>query len=565
MSADRWRTGPRSEAPALLASLLAALALLGPGLAGTTLVRDLVLVPDPAFTPRLLGLGQETPRGVPSDLVAALLATALGARAASVVLLLGALLLAGWGASRLVGPRQPARCAAAVAALWNPYVAERLALGHWALLLGYAALPWVLAAAVAHLRGEGPARPVVVAVLAGSLGGAVAWLLVVLGLVAALVAVPPHRGRPLPAGWWAPVAAAVAGALPWLVPSLVRPVPPRSDALGFEVFGPRADLPAGPLLSVLTGGGVWNAAVVPAGRDTALGAALALVVLAVAAAGWLLGGRPGPAERVVLVAGAGALALVAVGTFLGPALATLPGAGLLRDGTRSLGPWVLVLAVGLGRAVRGGLRHGLPVAAATLVALLPVAALPGAAWGVGGRLGPTDLPAAAADVAARVAASPSPRTVLVLPFTPVRAYPWNDGRVSLTPWSRLLDARVVGGSDLRVARPDGTVVVPGEDPLAAALGRALAAPDPRAALEAAGVGWVLVDDGPPPAWLPAPVDLGDGVVLARLDPAPGAGPGRDDPPAGPVLAADAVALVLAVFALAGAGSAGLRRRRPTMQ
>jgi hypothetical protein len=39
-----------------------------------------------------------------------------------------------------------AELAAGVFYAWNPYVAERLILGHWALLLGYAVLPWVVAA-----------------------------------------------------------------------------------------------------------------------------------------------------------------------------------------------------------------------------------------------------------------------------------------------------------------------------------------------------------------------------------------------------------------------------------
>src|SRR5215204_244727 len=47
----------------------------------------------------------------------------------------------------LPADRPLGRCVAAVAYAWNPYVAERLVQGHWALLVGYAALPWVLRAA----------------------------------------------------------------------------------------------------------------------------------------------------------------------------------------------------------------------------------------------------------------------------------------------------------------------------------------------------------------------------------------------------------------------------------
>ena len=64
--------------------------------------------------------------------------------------------LAGWGAARLVGTVVPAagvagQFVAVTVAIWNPYVAERLLQGHWSLLVGYGALPWV-ATTVLRLR-----------------------------------------------------------------------------------------------------------------------------------------------------------------------------------------------------------------------------------------------------------------------------------------------------------------------------------------------------------------------------------------------------------------------------
>jgi hypothetical protein len=44
------------------------------------------------------------------------------------------------------------RLAASGFAVWNPFVIERLALGQWALVLAYAALPWVVLAAATHRR-----------------------------------------------------------------------------------------------------------------------------------------------------------------------------------------------------------------------------------------------------------------------------------------------------------------------------------------------------------------------------------------------------------------------------
>ena len=74
------------------------------------------------------------------------------------VLLVLTLLLAGWGTLRLTaGLGTTARLAASGFAVWNPFVVERMSLGQWALVLGYAVLPWVLVSAAA-LRRTGSRR-----------------------------------------------------------------------------------------------------------------------------------------------------------------------------------------------------------------------------------------------------------------------------------------------------------------------------------------------------------------------------------------------------------------------
>src|SRR6266576_3686110 len=76
------------------------------------------------------------------------------------LLLLSIFTLACSGAAALLS-REPwfARLAAGVFYTWNPFVAERLIIGQWALLLGYAGLPWALRAVttgtVASWRGAG--------------------------------------------------------------------------------------------------------------------------------------------------------------------------------------------------------------------------------------------------------------------------------------------------------------------------------------------------------------------------------------------------------------------------
>ncbi|MDT9081678.1 hypothetical protein RSW80_26985, partial [Escherichia coli] len=44
---------------------------------------------------------------------------------------------------------------AALVAIWNPYVAERLLQGHWSLLAGFAALGWIVVT-VLELRERPP-------------------------------------------------------------------------------------------------------------------------------------------------------------------------------------------------------------------------------------------------------------------------------------------------------------------------------------------------------------------------------------------------------------------------
>src|SRR5436853_256080 len=88
------------------------------------------------------------------------------------------------GRKSRTAPLGPAgAAAAALAFVWNPYVAERLSMGQWAVLVGYAALPWVVHAAWQLGRGAGTRgwRRLAVAAALGALGGAPGWLLTVVG------------------------------------------------------------------------------------------------------------------------------------------------------------------------------------------------------------------------------------------------------------------------------------------------------------------------------------------------------------------------------------------------
>ncbi|MFD0467199.1 hypothetical protein ACFQ0B_01885 [Nonomuraea thailandensis] len=256
-------------AAALLGLALGCLAL-GPALGwGFTLLQDMVFVPDPAFSRFTFGLAGGAARVVPSDAVVTALAQVLPAELVQKAILLGIFVLGCSGAALLL-PSQSLgpRLVAGAFYVWNPYVAERLLIGQWALLLGYAGLPWVV-------RAVRSGRRIVPAVLPAAVGGFAAMT------VTALTALPVARGKALVRV----VAVLAVFSLPWLIPTALRPQGIEGDAAGVEAFAARADTPFGAVGSLLSLGGIWNAHAVPPGYETVVGAVarLALTLVGVVA------------------------------------------------------------------------------------------------------------------------------------------------------------------------------------------------------------------------------------------------------------------------------------------
>src|SRR5690606_10371293 len=118
---------------------------LGPALGwGFVLLQDMVFVPDPAFSLFTFGLAGGAPRVVPSDAVVTALSQVLPGELVQKLILLSIFVLGASGAAVLVPAPLTPRLVAASFYIWNPFVAERLLIGQWALLLGYAGLPWVV-------------------------------------------------------------------------------------------------------------------------------------------------------------------------------------------------------------------------------------------------------------------------------------------------------------------------------------------------------------------------------------------------------------------------------------
>jgi hypothetical protein len=573
------RRGRAGDAAALGAALL----VLGPALApGFVLVGDMVFTPRLPFSEALLGISSAAPRAVPSDLVVALASTVVPGQVVQKLVLLAILVAAGSGAARVLPLGTAGSAAAAVAFVWNPYVAERLALGQWAVLVGYAAVPWVLRASWRLGAGREPGAwwRVSVAAGLGSLGGAPGWVLMV------LAAAPGYGFGAARAGsrrlaWVRGVLLALlllALALPWALPALTRPGGTAGGS-GGSAFRPRPDTPLGTVGSLLTGGGVWNALAVPAGRNTVVGALAALLVLVAGVCGLVLARRSVPGRdrdeeqwrgldgALVVAALVGLLlALVVTPNGMADRLAVVPGGGLLRDGSRAVAPLVLAVAVGLGVVVdriqaRSGWFAGVGgPALAVLVALLPVAALPAAGWGLSGRLHAVDYP----DDYAVVARAVSTRSggVVVLPFEAYRRFGWNGGRAALQPLPRWVASVTLAGSDLVVRGPAGQVArVSGEDRLAAEVSRVLSGPRPATGLGRLGMRWVVEDVRG--TAVPAGLRLAYAGPDLRLyevpevDPVAAGDPDAPyEPPAWAVLAGDAVAVVALATAVAAGVAAG---------
>ena len=331
---------------------------LGPGLRrGFLLSYDMVAVPRESFTAAMSGLSGGPARAVPSDAVLAGLSRVVPADIAQKLLLLTIFVLACSGAAGLLD-REPwfARLAAGVCYTWNPFVAERLIIGQWALLLGYAGLPWALRAAVARPVASWPgAGRLLAGLLPAAAGGFAAMSVSALVVLPAAVLGPGGAGR-IPvrrrlASGAAALAVLAACSLPWLVPSLLRTV--YADPAGVAAYAARADTPFGSLGSLLMLGGGWNAQTVPAGYGGGWSVLWLAFVIAAAAAYLAFGLRSRRWPGLGLAAAAG-LAIAGIGV-TGPgqdllrAVSSLwPGAAILRDGQQFIAPLALAEALGAG-------------------------------------------------------------------------------------------------------------------------------------------------------------------------------------------------------------------------
>ncbi|MEV6770640.1 hypothetical protein AB0N05_18660 [Nocardia sp. NPDC051030] len=293
----RW-AGPAPVGYSLALALLVTGPLLG---RGYLLLRDAVSTPRSYLTDSALGLGDAAPRAVPQDALIATLSPLIDGGLLVKTILVAAIWLAGWGAAslsrELLGVSLGPQLVASTVAIWNPYVAERLLQGHWSLLTGYAALPWIalLANRLRTTAHSAPARsgeyarprpgtarstestlpqPTPGTVTSGrrweiwaALGGclAAAGLTPTGSLLAGFVALPLVGRRNLP---WT-VALWIAASAPWLTATILSGAGAEpSDPAGIAAFAARAEPWLGTLCSLAGLGGIWNSTAVPDSRTT---------------------------------------------------------------------------------------------------------------------------------------------------------------------------------------------------------------------------------------------------------------------------------------------------------
>ena len=523
---------PSRRVADLLVLLLTGWLLLPQRHAGFGLGHDMVFTPHQPLNAASVGLGSASPRAVPLDALVALAGRLVGGQLTGRIALAVPLLLAGWGMVRLAqfggARRWPALLLAGGGAVWNPFVVERLALGQWALLWCYGALPWLVLAACRLRQAPNGNEHAPDGIRQPSRGH---WAAVVCALAAC--AITPTGGLIgaavlLGVGWSRRprtdatlLGLAVLLQLPWLLPAITSAAAVPSDPRAVAAFAARAERPGGVLGSLLSLGGIWNADVTPGSRAGVLGYLSMVAVLAALVAGLPLIRPRALALRLAGLAAAGLLlacaaAVPGLSALLRWSVRELPGAGLLRDGQKWLMPFVLLAVLAGALAVdRLAARHarstGRLIVVTVAAAVLPLLLLPDGPATLRTPLAPVHYPAGWRQVASRVSGSSA--TVLVLPFTSYRSFGWAPGRTVLDPAPRLLAPPVLTDDRLAV---NGSLLG-GEDPAAARVGEVLAAGNPpelASQLAELGIGWVVVESGTPG---PPPPDLG-GLRSVLTDP-----------------------------------------------
>ena len=312
------------------------------------------------------------------------------------VVLLGSLVAGGLGAVRLApGLPLAGRLAVVTSYQWSPLVVERLLIGHWPVLIGWACLPWVLvlaplAADQPAPRRASPRRRAGLAERerrhddrhrAGRRRRRRA---------------PSAVGRASEGWCWPPTR-------PGSSPACSTPDPPDPSAAGAATFSLQAEGGVPAAVAALSLGGIWNGDVVPRlphrPRRLARPPSSSSAWPCSAHRTWRAAidrAHPRAVTGCWLVGMGVALLTWAAPEAVGWLASHVPGAGVVRDGARMLVLAAPAVATAVGSGVAAVVASLEPGAARRIVGvglvLLPVLLLADAWWGVGGRLSCRVLP-----------------------------------------------------------------------------------------------------------------------------------------------------------------------------
>lgn len=346
--------------------------------------------------------------------------------------------------------------------LVNPFVYDRLLVGHFALLLAYGLLPF---AASTMLPGVGLTRRRHFAAVSWSLlliAIAPHMLFVGVPLMLLIDAISHRRGERVGVVG-AAVVAGIAASAYWLIPLSTRFAElDRLGALDVTLFRTTADPRYGLLPNVLGLHGFWRPEFVLSKSGTVGWPLLLAALLLVVGVGIVEGVRSYRYRRlsVALVAGAAAAVVLAVGD-RGPTGAFylflfnhVPGFKIMREPQKFL----LVLAFSyayfyaLGsEALLEKLRGVAPkVVLFALLFAAPCLYTYKMFWGFGGQVKPSKFPSSW-EQADRIMGE-GPERALALPWHLYMAFPWTQGRTVANPAPSYFRRDVIAGDNIELGR-----------------------------------------------------------------------------------------------------------------
>jgi len=497
MTAARARTALRTAAPLLLGAVLSAL-ICFPFVGGRLLLLDFVSGPhQPLLPAAAFGLDGGLTGGLPLAIAFSLVDRLLG-QAGSAVPAVVFFPLATTGAARLLRTAGlPARLGAGLFYAVNPFVFDRLYAGQLEVLLGYALLPFAVAALLD--AAEHPHR---VARAAGWSAATVmmsehfAWILV--PVTVGILLTRTHRGRAALRLAGAALGAAAISSYLMVAPVLVGTSPAGALAQ-LAAYRTQADPRLGLLVNVAGLYGFFRPGPIEPKNLLSGWPAVLLALLLVVAIGYSAVLRDPALRRnglAVLAAGVAGYFLALgdqgpTGGLFKLAYEHVPGFVMMREPDKFAVLTALAYAYGFGQGIswlttrsRG---KGAQIAAIALTGVLPLVYTPNLFGGLGGQVRASAVPPSWS-VAEHLVRQD---TVLFLPWREYFPTPFTDQRMIADPADQYF-----GGTVLMSQNPGSGYAFTAEDPEHVFLDKVIGPPvDPQtvqAALGGLGVRFVVL-------------------------------------------------------------------------